>query len=102
MVSFDGATSEPFDTRSGVKQGHALASTLFAIFFSMLLSYAFKDSDEGIRLHTRSDGKLFNFACLKAKIKVRRVLIRELLFADDAAVVAHSEEPTATADKQIC
>ena len=29
---------------------------------------------------------------MKAKTKIRRVLIRELLFADDAAVTTHSEE----------
>lgn len=91
-VSYDGQTSESFGIRSGVKQGCVLAPTLFGIFFSLLLSAAFKDSEEGIHLHTRSDGKLFNLARLKAKTKVRRILVRELLFADDAAVVSHSEE----------
>ena len=46
---------------------------------------------EGIHLHTRSDGKLFNLAQLRAKTKVRTVLIRELLFADDAALTTHKE-----------
>ncbi|XP_029938455.1 NLR family CARD domain-containing protein 3-like [Salarias fasciatus] len=40
----------------------------------------------------RSDGGLFNLARLKAKTKVRSVLIRELLFADDAGLAAHTEE----------
>ena len=44
---------------------------------------------EGIHLHTRSDGKLFNLARLRAKTKV---LIRELLFVDDAALTTHKEE----------
>ena len=92
MVNYDGENSEPFTVKSGVKQGCVLAPTLFSIFFSMLLSYAFKNSVEGIHLHTRSDGKLFNLARLKAKTKVRPVLIREMLFADDAAVTSHSEE----------
>ena len=92
MVNYDGENSEPFTVKSGVKQGCVLAPTLFDIFFSMLLSYAFKNSVEGIHLHTRSDGKLFNLARLKAKTKVRPVLIREMLFADDAAVTSHSEE----------
>ena len=88
MVNYDGENSEPFTVKSGVKQGCVLAPTLFGIFFSMLLS----NSVEGIHLHTRSDGKLFNLAHLKAKTKVRIVLIREMLFADDAAVTSHSEE----------
>ncbi len=92
MVSFDGATSEPLDICSGIKQRCVLVPKLFGIFFSMLLSYTFKDSEESIHLHTRSDGNLFNLAHLKAKTKIRRVLIRELLIADDAAVVTHGEE----------
>ena len=65
--------------------------TLFGIFFSMLLQHAFKSATEGLYIHTRSDGKLFNLACLRAKSKVRKVLIRNLLFADDAALTAPSE-----------
>ena len=42
-------------------------------------------------LHTRSTGGLFNLSRLRAKTKTKRVLIRELLYADDAALVAHSE-----------
>ncbi|KAI8513321.1 hypothetical protein Bbelb_099600 [Branchiostoma belcheri] len=45
-----------------------------------------------VHLHTRSDGKLFNLARLRAKTKVRTVLIRDLLFADDAALTAHVEQ----------
>ena len=41
--------------------------------------------------HTRSTGGLFNLSRLRAKTKTKRVLIRELLYADDAALVAHSE-----------
>ena len=60
--------------------------------FSLLLSYAFKQSDDGVYLHTRSDGKLYNLARLRAKTKVRSVLIREMLFADDAALTSHTED----------
>ena len=35
---------------------------------------------------------MFNLSRLRAKSKIRSVLIRELLFADDAALAAHSEE----------
>ena len=91
-VCFNGGTSVAFPVSSGVKQGCVLAPTLFGIFFSMLLQYAFADSEEGIFIHTRSDGKLFNIARLRAKTKVREALIRELLFADDAALTSHTED----------
>ena len=90
-VCYNGATSEPFPISSGVKQGCVLAPTLFGIFFSMLLSYAFSDNNDGVYLHTRSDGRLFNLARLRAKTKVRSVTIREALFADDAALATHTE-----------
>ena len=91
-VCFDGATSNAFPVSSGVKQGCALALTLFGIFFSMLLQYAFVDCTEVVYVRTRSDGKLFNIARLRAKTKAYVVFIPELLFADDAALTSHSEE----------
>ena len=91
-VSYDGEASEPFPMQSGVKQGCVLAPTLFGIFFSLLLNFAFGQSTEGVHLHTRSDGKLFNLKRLRAKTKIRKVLIREMLFADDAALSSHTEE----------
>lgn len=57
----------------------------------MLLQYAFKDSSEGVYIHTRANGKLFSIAHLCANTKVRRVLIRELRFADDTALASHTE-----------
>ena len=40
----------------------------------------------------QADGKLFNFARLKAITKTQLKLLLDFLFADDAAVVAHSGE----------
>ena len=56
------------------------------------MSHAIRISEDVIYIHTRSDSKLFNLALLKAKSKIRKVLIRELLFADDAALTSHSAE----------
>lgn len=89
-VQFDCSTSEPFDIRSGVKQGCVLAPTLFGIFFSLLLNHAFGSSTEGVYIHTRSDGNLFKPSRLRSKRKIRKAVVRDLLFADDAAIVAHS------------
>ena len=90
-VQFNGSTSEPFSILSGVKQGCFLAPTLFGIFFALLLNHAFGSATEGIYLRTRSDGRPFNLARLRAKTKVREVLIRDMLFADDAAVTTHTQ-----------
>ena len=67
-----------------MKQGCVLAPTLLGIFFSMLLQYAFADCEDGVYVQMRHDGKLFNVARLRAKTKTHEVIIRELLFADDA------------------
>ena len=92
-VQFNGSSSEPFEIRSGVKQGSSLAPTLFGtIFFGMLLKHAFDTTTEGIYLRTRSDVTCFKLARLRAKTKVHEVLTRDILFADDAAVVAHTQE----------
>jgi len=73
------------------RPGYVLAATLFGIFLSLLLSYAFSQSEDGVYLHTRSDRHLFNLARLRAKTKVRKVLLREMLFTGDAALTAHTE-----------
>ena len=65
---------------------------LFWTFFGLMLKHAFDTTTEGIYLRTRSDGRLFNLARLGAKTKVSEVLIRDMLFADDAAVATHTQE----------
>ena len=90
-VQFNGNLSKPFDMHSGVKQGCVLAPTLFGIFFALLPRHPFGTAQEGIYLQTRSDGSLFNLAHLKARTKVCEVLIRDMLFADDAAVMTHTQ-----------
>ncbi len=75
-----------------MEQGCVLSPTLFGNFFSLVLRYAFYESEDGIFLHTRSDGNLFNLARLRANTKVCRVLIHELLFADDATLTVYSQE----------
>ena len=75
-----------------VKQCCVIAPTLFGIFLSLVLCHAFRTSEDVIYIHTRSEGKLFDLARLKAKSKIRKVLIRELLFVDDGALTSHSAE----------
>jgi len=89
-VQFDGSMSKTFPICRGVIQVCVLAPTLLGIFFSALLAHAFPEED-GIMLHTRSTGGLFHLSQLRAKTKTKHVLICELLYANDTALVAHSE-----------
>ena len=90
-VQDQGSYSEPFQVTNGVKQGCVLAPTLFSLMFSAMLMDAFKDSDVGIKLRYRLDGKLFNLKRLQAKTKTRIESIRDFLFADDCALIASTE-----------
>ena len=73
-----------------------LAPTLFEIFFSMLLKRTSGSSSLGIKLHTRTDGSLFNIACIRAKRKVKNVTVRDFLFTDDVALVTQSAQDIQT------
>ena len=77
---------------NGVKQGCVLASTLFRMMFSAMLTDAFQDGDNGIPIRYRFDGKLFNLRRLQAKSKVQTEVLDEFLFADDMAKCAPTEE----------
>ena len=56
-VQNDGEFSDPFPVTNGVKQGCVLASTLFSMMFSAMLTDAFQDGDNSIPIMYRFDGK---------------------------------------------
>ena len=65
---------------------------LFVTFFGLLLKHVLDTTIEGIYFRTRSDDRLVNLARLRANTTVRKDLIRDMLFADDAAVATHTLE----------
>ena len=93
QVRLNSDLSGSFPIVNGENQGGILAPTLFSIFFSMMLKQVIEDlNDDGaeyIRYHL--DGSLFNFMRLHAYTKTLEQLFCDLLFADDAAFVAHTE-----------
>ena len=92
MVQNDGEFSDPFPVTNGVKKGCVLASTLFSMMFSAMLTDAFKDGDNVIPIRYRFDGKSFNLRRLQAKSKVQTEVPDEFLFADDMTKGAPTEE----------
>ena len=75
-----------------VKQGCVLTPTLFSIYLSAMLDEAFRDMGDGVYVQSRQSADLFNIAPFRAKTKTTRILMRELLFADNSALVDHSAE----------
>ena len=90
-VAVAGRESEKFNITHGTKQGCVLAPTLFSLFLTVVLLKMSMEIENGVHITTRSYGKLFNLARLRAKTKTRKELVTELLFADDTALIAHDE-----------
>ena len=84
--------SDKFPVQNGVKQGCVLAPTLFSLYLGAMLEVAFKDVSEGVYIQTRHGANLFKVSQFKAKTLTTRFLVREMLFADDSALVAHTAE----------
>ena len=57
-----------------------------------MLEEAFRDTEEGVYIQSRQGADLFNVAHFRAKTKSTLIRTRELLYADDSALIAHSAE----------
>ena len=82
QVKLASALSDIFPISNEIKQGCILAPTLFSIFFSMMLREAKEDIKDGIFLLRR----------LLVQTKPLEQMVLELLFADDCALIAPTEE----------
>jgi len=91
-VSVGVKVSESFSVTNRVKQCYELAHTLFSVFLSAMLDEVFRDMVDGVYIQSRQSADVCNVAHFRAKTKTTRILMRELLFADDNALVTHSVE----------
>ena len=62
------------------------------MMFSAMLTDAFQDVDAGFQIRYRFDGKLLNLTRLQAQSKMQTDVVDKLLYADDLAENAKSEE----------
>jgi len=88
QVIESGVLSYLFGISNCTRQGCVLAPLLFCIFFAMMLLVAFKDCD--LRKPTRADGRVFNLRQLQVRTKTIPAVVRDLLYADDCALLAHT------------
>ena len=92
QVFSNGNVTDAFVISNGVKQGCELAPVLFNVFLTCMLSHTVQDLEKGVYICYRLDGSLFDLCRLTAKTKNLQTLLQEVLFTDDCALMAHTEQ----------
>ena len=69
-----------------------LPRTYFGILFSPLLLRAVKSSEKGVFLCSLSEAKLYNLATHGAKTSALKLMLRGILFTNDAAMISQTHE----------
>ena len=87
-VSDLGTTSEAFPVTNGTKQSFVMVE----LIFSAMLYDVFRNCNRSAMIRFRSNGGIFNLQRLKAPTKVSLLLLPQLLFAGDCALIAHTED----------
>ena len=83
-VRYNGELTEPFSTRTGVRQGCILAPLLFNLVTAALTMLVDRKlTVRGIGMRYRTDGGLFNLRRLRAFTKTRTRYICDLHYADE-------------------
>ncbi|BHF64517.1 hypothetical protein SprV_0200752200 [Sparganum proliferum] len=93
-VMNNGPISEAFVVTNGVKQGCALAPTLFRLVLSAMLMDAYSDERPRIRIANRVDGHLLNSRRMQARTRLSKTTAHHLFFVDDSALNATTEKDT--------
>ena len=71
QVLSNGNVVDAFVISNSVKQGCVLATVLFYVFFTCMLSHAVQDLEKGVYIRYRLDSSLFDLRRLTAKTKSR-------------------------------
>jgi Reverse transcriptase (RNA-dependent DNA polymerase) len=92
-VKDSGSFSNTFELIVGLKQGSVISPILFNIFFGAIIKAINLrlDGENGIMLKYRHGNDIFYNPYLQKGHRTYKVLITDLLFADDAAFISHSE-----------
>ena len=92
-VKINGVFSESFELGWGLKQGSIFSPLLFNLFFGAVIE-AFKKRIKvlnfGVRIKFKLGGDILNIG--KFDKRINEMTITELLYADDAELIAESEE----------
>ena len=95
-VRVNGILADPFDLECGLKQGSVFAPLLFNIFFGAIIEIFQKkvlEESGGIRLSVSTEnGMFFSTHNRGKKYSFETISLCEILFADDAEIVAPSIE----------
>ena len=95
-VRVNGILADPFDLECGLKQGSVFAPLLFNIFFGAIIEVFQKkvlEESGGIRLSVSTEnGMFFSTHNRGKKYSFETISLCEILFADDAEIVAPSIE----------
>ena len=92
QVKHNGSLSGSFPNSNGVKQGCVLAPNIVLLLLQHYAREAKEDLQDGIYICFRTFGCLFNLRTLLARTKTIEEFTTELLFADDCALLVHTEQ----------
>jgi hypothetical protein len=75
----NGSVSDPFPVINGVKQGCVLVPTLFSFMFATMLISTLANTDAGMTVHYRCDGRFFDLRRLKVRTMVLEALVKDFM-----------------------